>query len=129
MKTIDLKRYYPNPELYEASNMVDVSDEVANVMEQSLLSIITSISFDHMEVLGNTLAAIAEKKAGIIKEGGMVLSSQQASEVDSVLEKTCQAKEASLEKMVMPRSLSCWSKSNKVSLWSTRPKCRMALAW
>ena len=36
MKTIDLKRYYPNPELYEESNMVDVSDEVANVMEQSL---------------------------------------------------------------------------------------------
>ena len=73
--------------------------DATNVMEQSLLSIITSISFDHMEVLGNTLAAIAEKKAGIIKESGMVLSSQQASEVDSVLEKTCQAKEASLHRV------------------------------
>lgn len=36
MKTIDLKKYYYNPELYEESNIVDVSDEVANVMEQSL---------------------------------------------------------------------------------------------
>ena len=37
--------------------------DATNVMEQSLLSIITSISFDHMEVLGNNLAAIAEKKS------------------------------------------------------------------
>lgn len=36
MKTIDLKQYYQNPELYEESNIVDVSDEVADVMEQSL---------------------------------------------------------------------------------------------
>lgn len=36
MKTIDLNKYYQNPELYEESNMVDVPDEVADVMEQSL---------------------------------------------------------------------------------------------
>ena len=34
-----------------------------------LASIITSIDFDHMEYLGNTLPAIAGEKAGIIKEG------------------------------------------------------------
>ena len=32
-----------------------------------ILSIITSISFDHMELLGNTIEAIAKEKAGIIK--------------------------------------------------------------
>lgn len=32
-----------------------------------ILSIITSISFDHMELLGNTIEAIAQEKAGIIK--------------------------------------------------------------
>ena len=34
-----------------------------------LLSIITNISFDHVEHLGHTLAAIASEKAGIIKPG------------------------------------------------------------
>src|SRR5574344_418638 len=34
-----------------------------------ILSIITNISFDHTQFLGNTLAAIASEKAGIIKAG------------------------------------------------------------
>jgi dihydrofolate synthase/folylpolyglutamate synthase len=38
------------------------------------VSIITSISFDHMKQLGNTLAAIAGEKAGIIKPGVPVVS-------------------------------------------------------
>lgn len=36
MKTIDLKKYYSNPELYAGSNIVLVTDEVAEVLEQSL---------------------------------------------------------------------------------------------
>ncbi|HZZ28009.1 MAG TPA: folylpolyglutamate synthase/dihydrofolate synthase family protein [Pirellulales bacterium] len=39
-----------------------------------LISVITSISFDHMELLGNTLAEIAREKAGIIKPGIPVIS-------------------------------------------------------
>jgi dihydrofolate synthase/folylpolyglutamate synthase len=38
------------------------------------VSVITSISFDHMKQLGNTLAAIAREKAGIIKPGVPVVS-------------------------------------------------------
>ncbi len=34
-----------------------------------ILQVITSISFDHTNLLGNTLAEIAEEKAGIIKNG------------------------------------------------------------
>ena len=34
-----------------------------------LLSIITSISLDHTQILGNTLAEIAMEKAGIVKPG------------------------------------------------------------
>ena len=40
-----------------------------NVIESSLLSIITDIDFDHTAELGNTLQAIAAEKAGIIKNG------------------------------------------------------------
>jgi dihydrofolate synthase/folylpolyglutamate synthase len=42
--------------------------DATNVIAKPLVSIITSISFDHMEYLGNTLAEIAEEKAGIIKK-------------------------------------------------------------
>ena len=41
---------------------------------QPVVSVITSISFDHMKQLGNTLASIAGEKAGIIKPGVPVVS-------------------------------------------------------
>lgn len=40
-----------------------------NVSSTPLLTVITSISYDHMDRLGNTLEEIAWEKAGIIKEG------------------------------------------------------------
>ena len=51
--------------------------------------IITSISFDHTEVLGNSLAEIAAEKAGIIKSGSIVVTSPQPDEVCRVIEETC----------------------------------------
>lgn len=42
-----------------------------------LLSVITNISFDHMDLLGNTLPEIAFEKAGIIKQGVPVIIGQQ----------------------------------------------------
>lgn len=42
--------------------------DATNVVEP-LLSVITSIDYDHMEFLGNTLELIAAEKAGIIKDG------------------------------------------------------------
>ena len=41
-----------------------------------LLSIITNISYDHQNLLGNTLEKIAEEKAGIIKKDGVVIVSE-----------------------------------------------------
>ena len=51
------------------------------------VSIITSLSYDHTAVLGDTLAKIAGEKAGIIKEGVPVVSSPQADEALEVLER------------------------------------------
>ncbi len=45
-----------------------------------LVSVISSISYDHMQILGNTLAEIAGEKAGIIKPDGLVVTSAQAPE-------------------------------------------------
>lgn len=49
------------------------------------VSIITSISYDHMEFLGNTLGEIAAHKAGIIKDHVPVISAGQVPEVQTVL--------------------------------------------
>jgi dihydrofolate synthase/folylpolyglutamate synthase len=49
------------------------------------VSIITSLSYDHMAVLGNTLALIAGEKAGIIKLGVPVVSAPQKDEALEVL--------------------------------------------
>lgn len=45
-----------------------------NMIKAPLASVITSVSYDHMNVLGNTLEEIAAEKAGIIKEGCPVIS-------------------------------------------------------
>ena len=52
-----------------------------------LVTTITAIDFDHMEYLGNTLAAIAGEKAGIIKPGVPVISSAQEAEALEVIER------------------------------------------
>ena len=49
------------------------SGDSTNVITKPLLSIITSISYDHMDRLGNTLEEIAGEKAGIIKAGVPVI--------------------------------------------------------
>ncbi len=52
-----------------------------------LVSVITSISFDHTRQLGNTLAAIAGEKAGIIKTGVPVISGVRLDEPRQVIER------------------------------------------
>jgi len=59
------------------------------------VAVITSISLDHTEVLGNSLAEIAAQKAGIIKPGGVVVTSPQPAEAARVIEAaaaSCRAK-------------------------------------
>jgi dihydrofolate synthase/folylpolyglutamate synthase len=50
-----------------------------------VVSVITSISFDHMRQLGNTLASIAREKAGIIKPGVPVVCGVTQSEPQAVI--------------------------------------------
>jgi dihydrofolate synthase/folylpolyglutamate synthase len=51
------------------------------------VSVITSLSYDHMAVLGNTLTAIAGEKAGILKPGVPVVSAPQKAEALAVIER------------------------------------------
>lgn len=70
--------------------------DATNVVPQPLVSVITSISLDHTQILGDTIAKIAREKAGIIKPGRPVVSSPQAPEALAVLEEVARARQARL---------------------------------
>ena len=61
-----------------------------------LVSLITNISYDHQDLLGDTLPLIAAEKAGIIKSGVPVIISQTQPEVAGVFERTATALAAPL---------------------------------
>ena len=61
-----------------------------------VVSVITSISFDHTQQLGNTLALIAAEKAGIIKPGVPVVSGVIEPEPRDVIRQVCRERGAPL---------------------------------
>lgn len=60
------------------------------------VSVITPISYDHMEILGNTLAAIAREKAGIIKPEVPVVVAPQSDEAMAVIREVAAEQNAPL---------------------------------
>lgn len=71
--------------LYDSTNIV-----------KPILSVITNISFDHKNILGNSIREIAEQKAGIIKEGIPAVIGEHQPESDEVFEKEAEKKSAKL---------------------------------
>ncbi len=69
--------------------------DATNVVQPEVC-VITSISYDHMDVLGDTLAEIAREKAGIIKSGSIVVTAPQIPEAMNVLEDVCRQQEVKL---------------------------------
>ncbi|HOV25321.1 MAG TPA: folylpolyglutamate synthase/dihydrofolate synthase family protein [Pseudobacteroides sp.] len=71
-----------------------------NVIDCPLAAVITTISYDHMNILGNTLEKIAYEKAGIIKENTDVVLYPQTDEVLQVFERVCCDKKSRLKKIL-----------------------------
>ncbi len=69
-----------------------------NVIEVPEVAVITNIGLDHTEVLGDTLEAIAETKAGIFKECGNAVVYRGIPSVENVFERICNEKHISLKK-------------------------------
>lgn len=66
--------------------------DATNIIAQPQVSIITKISYDHMAVLGDTIAEIAGEKAGIIKPNALCVSyPEQCDEALAVLMECCAA--------------------------------------
>jgi dihydrofolate synthase/folylpolyglutamate synthase len=60
--------------------------DATNVVDRPLASVISSIGFDHMEFLGDTITKIAAEKAGIIKKNVPVIFAEQVPEATAVIE-------------------------------------------
>ncbi len=65
--------------------------DATNVCEP-LISVITHIDYDHMDKLGNSLEEIAREKGGIIKPGGIVITSKQYDEAYNEIKKIAKEK-------------------------------------
>jgi len=61
--------------------------DATNIIKTTVVEVFTSISLDHMGVLGKTLSQIAENKAGIMKPGSRAVALRGTEEVMQVLEK------------------------------------------
>jgi dihydrofolate synthase / folylpolyglutamate synthase len=61
--------------------------DATNVVERPLVSIITPVSIDHREFLGDTIAAIAGEKAGILKRGVPGVTARQSRDALAVIER------------------------------------------
>lgn len=70
--------------------------DATNVFEKPVCCVITSISMDHMQYLGDTLAKIAAEKAGIMKKNVPVVTCNTEPEVWKVLADTCKQQASSL---------------------------------
>ncbi len=84
--------------------------DATNVIKTPDLAILTTISYDHTEILGETLEQIAYEKAGIIKENGDIIMYPQTPEVEAVFENVCNERKAWLHRTILP------SKINEISL-------------
>ncbi|WP_066504479.1 bifunctional folylpolyglutamate synthase/dihydrofolate synthase [Abyssisolibacter fermentans] len=89
--------------------------DATNVVNKTLASVITSISYDHVDILGDNLSQIAREKAGIIKEDGLVFSYPQETEakesiVEVVKNKKAEYFDFSCEDVNIIESTKCGSK-------------------
>ena len=72
--------------LYDSTNII-----------HPMISVISSIGYDHMKILGNTLEEIARQKAGIIKENSETVYMEQTPNIDDIIENTCKEKQNILQ--------------------------------
>jgi dihydrofolate synthase/folylpolyglutamate synthase len=105
--------------------------DATNVVDP-LVSVITSVSYDHMAILGDSLSAIAGEKAGIIKAGRPVIISPQREEARKVLYEVAKEREAPLTEVGVDyhyAGISRSLRSQRLMVWrqSDQPKMDLLL--
>lgn len=92
-----------------------------NIIEKPLAVVITTIDYDHTDVLGKTLKEIAYQKGGIIKENSMLVSYPQDIEALTVLKEISKDKNAEFNLCDM-RNIKIKSTNNKGSVFDFKYK-------
>ena len=87
--------------------------DCTNIVDSSI-SVITSISYDHTEILGNTIEEITEQKAGIIKENSLVVSAAQEKESINIIKKISKEKKSKLYVFKKDFDVDIISNTNKI---------------
>ena len=87
--------------------------DCTNIVDSSI-SVITSISYDHMEILGNTIEEITDQKAGIIKENSLVVSAAQEKESINIIKKISKEKNSKLYVFKKDFDVDIISNTNKI---------------
>ncbi len=81
--------------------------DATNVIDPPLCSVITSINFDHMEYLGNTIEQIAAEKCGIIKSGSPVaVYAEQEDAAMKVIADICRERNCKMSVAKLPEIIS-----------------------
>lgn len=70
--------------------------DATNIISSPILSIITSISLDHCEILGNTIEQISTEKGGIIKENSKTILAFNSYRVYNIINNICNEKNSRL---------------------------------
>ena len=65
-------------------------EDATNIMDEKIMSIITSIGMDHMNILGNSIKDITLNKCGIIPGSKTVVTTSSNAEVLEIIEGKCQ---------------------------------------
>lgn len=89
--------------------------DATNVIRPAV-SVITNVGLEHTQVLGDTIAAIAGEKAGIIKEGVPVITAARKEEALAVIEEAARVRHAPLYRLdrdffVTPREASLFGQT------------------
>lgn len=99
--------------------------DATNVVDHPAVTVITPIAFDHMAILGRTIARIAFEKAGIIKQGCPVVSALQHSDAAGVIAEEAFARSAPLH-LVSPDEVK--RITSPIGLAGSHQKANAALA-
>jgi dihydrofolate synthase/folylpolyglutamate synthase len=94
---------------FDATNLVD-----------PVVSVITPVSYDHTQTLGETLTSIAWHKAGIMRSGRPAISSPQTDEAQRTLEDEAHKLGAALE--FVGREWRWSSSGSQIRIQSSRPE-------
>jgi dihydrofolate synthase / folylpolyglutamate synthase len=77
--------------------------DATNVIPPPVVSVITNIGYDHMEILGDTLELIAAEKAGIVKTGSLCVTGIQSGPALETVKNICVEREVPLFQGVAER--------------------------